>query len=319
MSLRKFEYFLAIAEEGSLSQAAAKLHIAQPSLSQQLRALERHVGGPLFERLSRGMRLTPTGRAFLPHARAAVRSADRSYGVARAVATGDAGEIEIATVSSIAAGILPQVLRTWHERRAGSAVRLHEFHHRNLLEQQVRDGLGDLAIGPRPSSWDGPVLSLGHEEFVVVLPGTAAARPPGGVALGDLADRDWVLFGQEHGLNDLVHAACTLEGFQPAPAVRTWQVDAAARLAAAGVGPALLPDNALPAGLDAVVRPARPRLFRELTCYLRSEPQGLVREFVALLRQSPLGLRDHRPEGGRAIGLAPTDARGTPQSPSPNP
>ncbi|MEV6009766.1 LysR family transcriptional regulator [Streptomyces sp. NPDC051976] len=310
VSLRQLEYFLAIADEGSLSHAAAKLHIAQPSLSQQLRALERRAGGPLFERLSRGMRLTPAGRAFLPHARAAVRAAERAYAVSRAVAAGEAGEVEIATVSSIASGILPPVLRRWHGELADSAVRLHEFHHRSLLEQQVREGLGDLAVGPRPLAWDGPVLSLGHEEFVVVLPpGAGSAHHADGVSLLDLADRPWVMFGQEHGLDDLVRAACAKEGFQPVPAVRTWQVDAAARLAAAGVGPALLPDNALPAGLDADVRPARPRLFRELTCYLRGEPQGLAREFAALLRRTPLGLVESRPEGAEALGVEPGQVR----------
>ncbi|MEV4613115.1 LysR family transcriptional regulator [Kitasatospora sp. NPDC049258] len=302
MSLRQFEYFVAVAEEGTLSRAAARLSVAQPSLSQQLRALERRVGGPLFERLPRGMRLTPAGRAFLPQALATLRDAERAYRSARAATSGETAELEIATVSSIAAGILPNVIRAWHDQHPGCPIRLDEFSHRDLLEQQVRNGMGDLAVGPRPRAWDGPVIPLGHEEFVVVLPhghpclGDGRATPATGVALHDLADQEWVLFGQGHGLNDLIAGYCSTEGFRPAAAVRTWQVDAAARLAAAGVGPALLPDNALPAGLDAVVVPCRPKRFRALTCYLRSEPHGLVRQFVTALQESPLGLVRH-PDG----------------------
>ncbi|MFJ1709827.1 LysR substrate-binding domain-containing protein [Kitasatospora sp. NPDC088346] len=296
MSLRQFEYFVAVAEEGSLSRAAARLSVAQPSLSQQLRTLERRVGGPLFERLPRGMQLTPAGRAFLPQALATLRDAERAYRSARAATSGESAELEIATVSSIAAGILPKVIRAWHDRHPGCPIRLDEFSHRDLLEQQVRNGLGDLAVGPRPRAWDGPVVPLGHEEFVVVLPrghpslSDGQGTPVTGIALRDLADQEWVLFGQGHGLNDLISGYCSTEGFRPTAAVRTWQVDAAARLAAAGVGPALLPDNALPAGLDAVVLPCRPRRFRELTCYLRGEPHGLVRQLVTALQEAPLGL-----------------------------
>ncbi|MEU6389405.1 LysR family transcriptional regulator [Streptomyces sp. NPDC046939] len=292
MSLRQFEYFVAVAEEGSLSRAAARLCIAQPSLSQQLKALERRVGGPLFERLPRGMQLTPAGRAFLPEALGTLRGAERAYRSARAAVSGESAELRIATVSSVAAGVLPDVIRTWHDQNPQCPVRLEEFSHRDVLEEQVRNGLGDLAIGPRPRAWDGPVLSLGHEEFVVVLPhghpllDEATGARATAVELHTLADQGWVLFGQGHGLNDLISGYCSSEGFRPIPAVRTWQVNAAARLAAAGVGPALLPDNAVPAGLDAAVVPCRPARFRELTCYLRSQPHGLVDRFLTLLRDA---------------------------------
>ncbi|MFI6661148.1 LysR substrate-binding domain-containing protein [Streptomyces sp. NPDC050523] len=292
MSLRQFEYFVAVAEEGSLSRAAARLSVAQPSLSQQLKALERRVGGALFERLPRGMQLTPAGRAFLPEALATLRGAERAYRSARAAVSGESAELHIATVSSVAAGVMPDAIRSWHDQHAQCPVRLEEFSHRDLMEEQVRNGLGDLAVGPRPRAWDGPVLSLGYEEFVVVLPNghpllsEGSGTPPTAIELRSLADRGWVLFGQGHGLNDLIGGYCSSEGFRPTPAVRTWQVDAAARLAAAGVGPALLPDNAVPAGLDAVILSCRPKRFRELTCYLRSEPHGLVQRFLTLLQDS---------------------------------
>ncbi|MHA6764849.1 LysR family transcriptional regulator [Streptacidiphilus sp. PAMC 29251] len=292
MSLRQFEYFVAVVEEGSLSRAAARLLVAQPSLSQQLKALEQRVGGALFERLPRGMQLTPAGRAFLPEALATLRGAERAYRAARAAVSGESAELHIATVSSIAAGVLPDVIRSWHDQYAQCPIRLEEFSHRDPMEEQVRNGLADLAVGPRPRGWDGPIFSLGYEEFVVVLPRSHPlvrdnpGAPDAGIELRALADQSWVLFGQGHGLNDLIGGYCASEGFRPTPAVRTWQVDAAARLAAAGVGPALLPDNAVPPGLDAAVLSCRPRRFRELTCYLRSEPHGLVQRFLTLLQDT---------------------------------
>lgn len=75
MSLRQMEYFVAVVEESSFTRAAERLHVTQPALSHQIKALERNVGGELLERLPRGVLLTPMGRAFLPHAERSVRSA----------------------------------------------------------------------------------------------------------------------------------------------------------------------------------------------------------------------------------------------------
>ena len=82
-TFRQMAYWLAIVEEGSFTRAAARMHVSQPSLSQQVRALEEELGGELLERLPRSVRLTSAGKAFLPHARAAVHSADRAVRSAR--------------------------------------------------------------------------------------------------------------------------------------------------------------------------------------------------------------------------------------------
>src|SRR2546428_14095972 len=77
MTLRQLACFVAVVEEGSITRAARGLGLAQPSLSQQLRALEDELGGALVERTSRGIAVTPAGRALLPEARAALRAAER--------------------------------------------------------------------------------------------------------------------------------------------------------------------------------------------------------------------------------------------------
>src|SRR5258707_14218781 len=83
MNLRQLHYLLAIADEGSFTRAAERLLVAQPSLSQQIKSLEQELGGPLLERLPKGVRLTSAGKAFAPEARAAVTHAERARRNAR--------------------------------------------------------------------------------------------------------------------------------------------------------------------------------------------------------------------------------------------
>jgi DNA-binding transcriptional LysR family regulator len=285
MNLRQLVCFLAVAEEGSFTKGAERVGIAQPSLSQQIRGLETELGGLLIERLPRGIALTPAGRAFLPEARTAVQAAERAARAARSALGLEGGELAVATVRSIAIGILPTSLQRWHERNPGISVRLHEYRHRRLLEEDVRRGVGDLAVGPRPASWNGPLVSLGHEGFVIVLSQRDALAGRKTVRLAELADREWVLFEPGFGLAEVVAAACGRAGFQPRASVRTAQSEAAARLAAAGLGPALVPDNIVPPGLDATVARIDPPVTRELVAYTRVQWSPAAREFLELLGQ----------------------------------
>jgi Transcriptional regulator len=270
VNLRQLQYFVTVVEEGSFTRAAQRLYVAQPSLSKQLAALEKELGGPLLERLPRGVRLTPSGRAFLPDARATVLSAERARRSARMTHDLTGGELEIATLFSIAIGLLPDSIRALRTRHPGILVSLREYVHREQLEDDVRSGVSDIAIGPKPRTWDGPVTSLGWEEFVVLLPeGDPLLRTTGRVELSDLADRRWVLPDPSAGMAPLVVAACRDAGFVPQPAVRSAQVEALARFAACGLGPTLLPDNVIPGDLRHLVRRLRRPLARELAAYTR--------------------------------------------------
>lgn len=84
VSLAQIRYFVAVAEEGHVGRAAQRLHVAQPPVSRQIRALEDEIGTPLFERTPRGMTLLPPGRVFLAHAREVLAAVDRAVVAARA-------------------------------------------------------------------------------------------------------------------------------------------------------------------------------------------------------------------------------------------
>jgi len=285
MTLRQLHYLLAIADEGSFTRAAEQWLVAQPSLSQQIKSLEKELGGPLLERLPKGVRLTAAGKAFLPEARAAVTHAERARRNARSALGLQAGELEVATVTSVAFGVLPSAFERWRERYPGMRITLREYTHRRALDDAVRVGVGDIAVGPRPPQWPGPVVELGWEEFVAVLPASdplAKSKRP--VPLEELAERDWVLFGPGHGLSELILETCARAGFTPRRTVETGQVAAAAHLAAAGLGVTIVPDNVVPAGLHAAVRSLKSPLVRQLVAFTRQDWSPLAAAFLEVLQ-----------------------------------
>ena len=247
VSLRQLEYFVAVVDEGSFTTAAARLHVSQPGLSHQIQALERQLGGPLLERLPRGVRLTPAGRTALPHARASLAHAERASSAALRASGVDAGELHVGTLYSISVGVLPAALRTWRRKYPDVQVRLVEFRHTNDLIAAMEAGQADLAVGPTPPAWDGPVREIGAEEFVLAAAPWAQLPGPGvAVSLADLADHDWVHFTPPSGLADVLDAACAGAGFAPCAAVRTEQAPSALNLAYEGLGVTLLPGNVVP-------------------------------------------------------------------------
>jgi DNA-binding transcriptional LysR family regulator len=284
MDLRRLSSFLAVVEEGSFTRAARRLGIAQPSLSQQIRTLETELGGPLLERLPRGIRLTPAGRALLPEAQAAVRAAERASTAARMALGLEAGELEVATLLSMAVGILPGAIAAWIARHPGIGIRMREYTHRTMLEEEVRSGVGDIALGPTPEDWTGPLERIGLEELVVVLPASDPLAGARSTPLAALADRQWILFQPGHGLTEVVEGACRRAGFQPRIAVRTTQVEAATRLAAAGLGPAMVPGNVVSPDLHPTVVKLDPPVVRELAAYTRSEWSPLASAFLEVLK-----------------------------------
>jgi DNA-binding transcriptional LysR family regulator len=147
----------------------------------------------------------------------------------------------------------------------------------------VRAGVGDLGIGPPPIDWNGSVRRLGWEEFLVVLSPEDACASRRGIRLVELKDRDWVMFEPGNGLHDLIVSACASAGFTPRHAVLTSQVETAARLAAAGAGPTLVPENVIPDGLDGAFLRVDPPLGREVTVYARDQWGQLGGAFVELM------------------------------------
>ncbi|MFJ2830553.1 LysR family transcriptional regulator [Streptomyces sp. NPDC087263] len=288
MQLRQLEYFLAIWESGSFSGAATRLYVTQPSLSQQIRILEKELGSALLERGRHGVTLTPAGRAFLPQAQRVLQAAQEAKDAVRQVTEGRRGDVHVLTVRSVASGVLPPSAARWHSLFPTTVLRLHDFSHRRDLEEAARSGQGDLAVGPRPSAWDGPAVSLGYEQMVVVGPNEhesgAAAEP------AELASADWVLYEPEQGMSEVVDWVTAGLGFAPRAVARTGQVSAALQFAIEGIGMAVAPENAVPSAWSKHARRIGSGYFRELVAFSRKQPSQLAEEYRTMLTSAELPL-----------------------------
>lgn len=294
LNLRQLQYFTVVAELGSVTRAAERLRISQPSLSHQLRTLEANVGTTLFERRARGVALTPVGRAMLPAAQAALAAAADARRSARAAAGLDEGELRIATSLSLALGVLPHALREWFAAHPGVEVRVHEHSHADLVRSQVLTGEADVALGVHPERWDGPVFDLGDEEMVVIVAhGDALVRGTGRIALADLRNRRWVLPAVADGFSEYVERLCTDEGFTPEAAVRSSGVGTLVALAASGLGPTLVPVNAVPDPPPGAVLVLSPPIRRRIAVYAAAANEELGRAFAECARRHGRLMPEH--------------------------
>ncbi|MFE5328883.1 LysR substrate-binding domain-containing protein [Embleya sp. NPDC056575] len=294
-TLRQLEYLVTVVDAGSFTRAAELLHVSQPALSHQIQALERDSGGPLLERLPRAVRPTPMGRAMLPHARAALADAARAHSAARRVAGLETGELHLASVYSVSLGVLPPVLHRWRRTHPEIRVSLVDHRHAGELHETMTAGRADLAVGPPPPRWEGPLRDLGVEEFVVVVPADDPAAADGAtrVRIDTLAERSWVHYAAGNGLADVLDRACAAAGFRPNTAVRTEQTAAAPLLAAAGLGPTLVPANVIPPHFPGRLLRPDPPVRRALAAYTRPRPDPLTTAFLDTLTEHARVLPAH--------------------------
>jgi DNA-binding transcriptional LysR family regulator len=144
----------------------------------------------------------------------------------------------------------------------------------------VRSGEVDVAIGPTPSDWTGTFIDLGDEELVIVLGGDdVLAGWRGPVELSQLADRAWVHFAPGHGLAEFLDAACAQAGFVPKVALRVEQTGGAPLLAAAGLGPTLVPASLIADNFDGRAFATSPPTRRAMAVYHRTNGDPLAEAF----------------------------------------
>jgi len=181
LDLRLVAYFVAVAEELHFGRAAERLHIAQPSLSQQIRRLEMQLGVTLLDRNSRNVHLTDAGEALLAEGRKTLRQAERAIQITR---TAGAPRLRVGFYGSAGSDLLPDVLRAFAERQPSLAVSVNELLLGNI--DAVLDGTVDIAFTRlQPGQTQLDVAPIRTEPRVIAL---AAAHP--------LASRDSVMFAE---------------------------------------------------------------------------------------------------------------------------
>ncbi len=196
MELRHLHYFIAVAEHENVTRAAAALHVAQPSLSRQIRDLEDELGVELFERQANSLRLSEAGRVFLDEAREVVRRAERAVLTVRAAAAGRAGEIRLGFAPSLAIDLLPRILREFQQQYPEARVIMQDLSTREMLDGVLEQSLHlALAVGVEPHLLEGLEFDLLERHRVCVA--MAHDHPLAGrtsVTLPEVETQPWVVF-----------------------------------------------------------------------------------------------------------------------------
>lgn len=269
MDFRQLRYFVAVAEALSFSEAARKLHVSQPPLSIQIKALEEELGSALLERSRHHVALTPAGALFLDKARAALATLDQAREVVKQVASGDAGEIRVGFTASVPMhDVFPRAVHQFREAHRNATLQLVHMSTGQQLQQLEQ---GEIDIGfLRPSPQFRPPASITVREvladrLVAVLPVShALAREGGdgrdgrdgaaGIDIAELSAERFLLFprGLGCGLFDHVTTLCNRAGYAPNVAQEAREATTIIGLVASGAGVSVLPEIYARTGIPGV-------------------------------------------------------------------
>ncbi|MGA3029781.1 MAG: LysR substrate-binding domain-containing protein [Candidatus Limnocylindrales bacterium] len=244
MELRQLEYFVAVADEASFTRAAAKMHVAQPGVSAQIRQLERELGQDLLDRSGRAVRLTAAGAAVLLYARAALGAAagarlavDELIGLVR-------GHVSVGMVVACSSFDLANLLADFHRDYPAVEIALSEANTDDLIEG-LHAGRLDLAfVGLGDTTPPGIEIRLVADEPLVAAVSdndVLAARKT--ITLEALGGRALMSLPRGTGLRSCLDDACARSGFEPNIALEASNLGILAQLAGRGLGVAILPES----------------------------------------------------------------------------
>lgn len=243
MKTHFLRYFSVLGEELHFGRAAERLAITQPPLSSAIKALEQELGVQLLERDSRRVRLTPAGAAFLVEANQILERIDNASSLARAVAGGLRGRLEVGVTGSLIYRQVPEIVKAFRRAMPGVDVMLREMSTTDqttaLLHGQLHAGfINAAAVPPQLSS-----VPLPSDEFVICLPARHPKAKAASVKLTALADEQFVMFSRDvaPANHDNVIAIFSQAGIHPTTvhAARQWLTIIA--MVAHGLGVALVP------------------------------------------------------------------------------
>ncbi|MEV5708751.1 LysR substrate-binding domain-containing protein [Actinoallomurus sp. NPDC052274] len=200
MELRHMRYFVAVAEELHYGRAAQRLHLAQPGLSQQIKAFERELGVLLFDRNRRGVALTEAGAALLPAAKDVLARADAAVALARRHGAGQAGRLVVSLTRSAPGGVVTELIDGFRDRSPNVEVLLTSGY-TALHEQRLRDREIDIAFVRPPIDLrdDLACAEIGAEPIVAAIPRGHPLARKRRLRRGDLTGEPLVWWPREHG------------------------------------------------------------------------------------------------------------------------
>ena len=241
MEIHQLRYFVAVADEGSFSRAAAKVRVAQPSLSQQIRKLEAEIGQPLFDRLPRSIVLTEAGRSFIEYARQILTSIGDARRCVDELKDTVTGKLAVGAIPTIAPYVLPELVKKFHKDYPEVTLELVE---------DVTDGItrrieaGELDVALASACQQTPSLrreSLGREPLLALLPQGDPLANQSVIQLDDLKSQRFLLLHEMHCLSQQVHNLLESRRLRPEIALAGSQLTTIAHMVAAGIGVSIVP------------------------------------------------------------------------------
>ena len=243
--LRRFQQFIAVAEELHFGRAAQRLGMTQPPLSMQIKRLEEQTGATLFQRSKRRVELTDAGRLLLREARAAIAQAQRAVSLTRRVGRGESGELRVAFISTADYSILPAVLGQFRRKYPNVKLVIREMTTDMQRQEFARQDLDAGFLIPPLDEDELECELLLSEPLIVALPShhplTASDGP---LAVAELSDLDFVSFPRESAplLHDALISLCRSAGFAPRIEQIAVQMQTIVSLVSSGLGVAIVPD-----------------------------------------------------------------------------
>ncbi|HEY4444741.1 MAG TPA: LysR substrate-binding domain-containing protein [Steroidobacteraceae bacterium] len=295
MEIRRLRYFVAVAEELSFTRAAERLHIAQPPLSIQIKALEQEVGAQLFDRDQRHVFLTQAGKHLLDRARGILASVEAAKAEVRCAALGEVGSLHLGYASSamftssLTWAIkrfqieFPHVLLTLHEMT--SLDQLNALHYRTLDAGILRKSDVPAPSGIVVEEWyRAPLVAAMANDHPL-------AKQPA-IRISDLRDQPLIMYPRESGIGLYwqVLRLCASAGFRPLIAREVQELTTIVGLVDAGVGIAIVPADTRTIQLEGVIYvPLRDKqAFSTLYLAFRQRDQNAhLRGLLSSLRERP--------------------------------
>jgi DNA-binding transcriptional LysR family regulator len=288
MNLRQLRYLVALADERHFTRAAAREHVAQPALSQQIRSLEAELGTALVERTTRKVAMTQAGELLVARARRALAELDAAHAELQALAGVQAGRLSVGALHTMGPVDLSLLLATFHERYPAIELTVREQSSEELAGM-LRDDEVDLAflsVTERIQSRGLALRPLVSEELVVVLPVDHALAHSSQLRLRDLGRESFISFREGARLHELLVSSAARAGFVPRIALESNESRRIRSLVSRGLGVAILPrsDAAGPGSVVAVCDLVEPSLVRDITLASRAErrPSPAAEAFVTL-------------------------------------
>lgn len=292
----QLQQFVAVAREEHLTRASELLGISQPTLSRTIARLETQLGVPLFLHVGRGIRLTPQGHRLLEHAEKALDVLAEGGREIASEADPEHGVVGLAYLKSMAAHVVPDLVRAFHRAHPGIRFRLAEASSTDMLVMLRSGEIHLCLIAPDPGSPDIASALLVEQEMRLVVPRSHPLAERASIRLAEAADETFVAMQPAYGTRQIADELCRAAGFEARIAFEGDDTEMVRGLVGSGLGLALLPygHTSHPALVDVpLTEPPGTRTIclAWLSGTVEPAPVTLFREFLLERKERLLPMR----------------------------